>query len=189
MIYGKKTRLRRIERDDLSTFVCWFGDPEIRDFISINSPISMAQEEHWFQQQLQKKNDELFAIESHDGSENNVLIGVIGLHNIDWVHRHTELGVIIGEREYLSKGYGSDAIDMVLGFAFHELNLHRVSLLVLEDNARGIRAYEKCGFQLEGRMREAFFRKGRYQDQLQMAILDCEFDAKSRKMIDARTVG
>ncbi|MBN1936332.1 MAG: GNAT family N-acetyltransferase, partial [Anaerolineae bacterium] len=63
----------------------------------------------------------------------------------------------------------------LLGFGFHSLNLHRIFLRVHADNARGIRAYEKCGFQHEGCQREAVFKSGRYYDELRMAVLDHEF--------------
>ena len=179
MIYGEKIRLRRIEREDIATFVRWFGDPDVRNFLLINRPISKAEEERWFENQLQDESSELFAIESSDGQE-NVHIGNIGLHDINWLHRHAELGIVIGEKNYWSKGYGSDAVRTLLRFAFHEMNLHRVTLRVYEDNARGIRAYEKCGFEHEGRMREAIFRQGRYYDELRMGILDREFDAQSQ---------
>lgn len=176
MIYGQKTRLRRIEREDIPTFVRWFGDPDVRDFLLINRPISKAEEEKWFENQLQDDSSELFAIETNDQEATH--IGNIGLHDINWLHRHAELGIVIGEKAYWNKGYGSDAIRTLLGFAFHEMNLHRIYLRVYEDNARGIHAYEKCGFRHEGCMREAVFRKGRYYNELRMGILDYEFVAE-----------
>lgn len=171
MFYGEKTRLRRVEREDIPTFVRWFNDPEVREFLATNRPISTAEEEKWFERQLEDTGSELFAIETADGCH----IGSIGLHNINWRDRHAELGIVIGEKEYWGRGYGSDAVRTMLRFAFESLNLHRVSLRVFEDNARGLRAYEKCGFQHEGRMREAVFRKGRYYDELRMGILRREF--------------
>jgi RimJ/RimL family protein N-acetyltransferase len=175
MIEGLKTHLRRIERTDIPTFVRWFSDPEVREFLLINRPISIAEEELWFERQLKDQDSELFAIETHDGRH----IGNIGLHSLDWVHRSAELGIVIGERECWGQGYGSDAIRTLLRFAFDELNLHRVYLKVYEDNTRGIRAYEKCGFQCEGRLREAVYRKGRYYDELILSVLRHEFcDAK-----------
>jgi UDP-4-amino-4,6-dideoxy-N-acetyl-beta-L-altrosamine N-acetyltransferase len=172
MIYGEKVRLRRVEREDIPTFVRWFNDPEVREFLVMDRPLSMAEEERWFEGQLEDQNSELFAIETADG----VHIGNIGLHNVNWQHRRAELGIIIGEKEYWGQGYGSDAVRTALRFAFETMNLHRVSLRVYEDNARGIRAYEKCGFQHEGRAREAIFRQGRYYDELRMGILRREFE-------------
>jgi diamine N-acetyltransferase len=172
MICGTKTRLRRIEREDIPTFVRWFSDPDVREFLLLNRPISVAEEERWFEAQLQATDSEIFAIETNDG----VHIGNIGLHDINWTHRRAEMGIVIGERTFWGKGYGSDAIDVLLRFAFHELNLHRVSLKVYEDNARAIRAYEKCGFKHEGRLREAIYRKGSYYGEMVMGILRPEFD-------------
>jgi len=170
MIYGTLTRLRRIERDDIPTFVRWFADPEVREFLLLNRPISIAEEEQWFVQQLQSQNAELFAIETNDG----IHIGNIGLHDINWLHRSAEMGIVIGHKQYWGKGYGSDAIRTLLRFAFDEMNLHRVQLTVYEDNARAIRAYEKCGFRHEGRLRDAVYRKGRYYDMLLMSVLSGE---------------
>jgi RimJ/RimL family protein N-acetyltransferase len=173
MIYGTKTRLRRIEREDIPTFVRWFNDPDVREFLMVSSPISHAQEAQWFERKLQEEGSEIFAIETLDGTH----IGNIELFGHNAVHRHAELGIVIGEKEYWGQGYGSDAICTLLRFAFEEMNLHRVFLRVYPDNARGIRAYEKCGFRHEGRLREASYRKGRYWDELLMGILSDEFRA------------
>ena len=172
MIYGKKIRLRRVEREDIPTFVRWFNDPEVREFLLMYRPISTAEEERWFEKQLDDKGSELFAIETNDG----VHIGNIGLHNINWRDRHAELGIVIGEKEYWNQGYGSDAIRTLLRFAFEDVNLHRVFLRVRDDNARGIRAYEKCGFQHEGRLRECIYSNGRYYDEMRMSVLSREFE-------------
>jgi UDP-4-amino-4,6-dideoxy-N-acetyl-beta-L-altrosamine N-acetyltransferase len=172
MIYGLKTRLRRIERADIPTFVRWFGDPKVRQFLMLNRPISVAEEERWFESQLVDPGTELFAIETAEG----VHIGNIGLHDIDWLHRRAELGIVIGEREFWNQGYGSDAVRTLLGFAFREMNLHRVHLRVFEDNVRALRVYEKCGFQHEGCLRQAVYRQGRYCDEYLMGILSHEFE-------------
>jgi len=172
MIYGQKTRLRRVERDDIPTFVRWFTDPEVREFLTIYQPFSTAEEEKWFEAQLDDRDSEMFAIETADG----VHIGNIALHNVNWQYRHAGLGIVIGEKEYWGKGYGSDAVRTLVRFAFQEMNMHRVFLRVRDDNARGIRAYEKCGFQHEGRLREAIYSNGRYYDELWMGILGQEFN-------------
>jgi UDP-4-amino-4,6-dideoxy-N-acetyl-beta-L-altrosamine N-acetyltransferase len=176
MIYGSMTRLRRIERQDIPTFVRWFGDPEVREFLMINRPISTAEEEKWFERKLEEEDSEIFAIETTDGTH----IGNIELMDVDLRHRHAELGIVIGEKAYWGKGYGSDAIRALLAFGFEEMNLHRVFLRVYEDNARAIRAYEKCGFRQEGCLREASFRKGKYWDELVMGMLSHEFGATAR---------
>ncbi|MFZ5918190.1 MAG: GNAT family N-acetyltransferase [Chloroflexota bacterium] len=172
MIYGEKTRLRHIEREDIPTFVRWFNDPEVREYLAIFRPMSRAEEEKWFERHLGDADSEIFAIETQEG----VHIGNIGLHDTHWQYRLVEMGIVIGEKEYWGKGYGSDAIRTLLRFVFGEMNLHRVALRVRADNARAIRAYEKCGFQHEGIKREAIFANGRYYDELHLGILDREFE-------------
>jgi RimJ/RimL family protein N-acetyltransferase len=174
MIVGERVRLRPIEREDLPRYVRWFSDPEVRRHLLLYLPFSLAQEERWFENllnRLEKGDDVLLAIETADG----VHIGNIGLHSIDWKNRSTELGIAIGEKEYWGQGYGTDAIRTLLGLAFEEMNLHRVFLRVDIDNERGIRCYEKCGFHRDGTLREAIFREGQYHDQLMMSVLVSEY--------------
>lgn len=176
MIVGEKVRLRPIERDDLPRYVEWFADPEVRRHLALYLPFSLAQEERWFEnllERLERREDVVLAIETAEG----VHIGNVGLHRIGWRNRNAELGIAIGERSYWNQGYGTDAIRTLLGLAFREMNLHRVFLRVDADNARGIRCYEKAGFRREGVLREAVFKEGAYHNQYIMSILQSEFEA------------
>ena len=99
------------------------------------------------------------------------LIGEIGLDVINWSGRDAFVGLGIGETEYWSKGYGTDVMNILLRFAFTEINLRRVTLGVFEYNPRAIRSYEKAGFRHEGRLRRLLNREGRRWDNLFMGIL------------------
>ncbi|MBC7262948.1 MAG: GNAT family N-acetyltransferase [Chloroflexi bacterium] len=171
MIVGKKVRLRAIERSDIPTFVRWFNDREVTRYLNRHEPMSMAEEERWFERQVEHPDGIIYAIETMDG----IHIGNIGLHGINWKNRSATLGIIIGEKDYWGQGYGSDAIRTLLSVAFEEMNLNRVELVAFDFNARAIRCYEKCGFTVEGREREVLFREGKYHDQLRMSILQREF--------------
>jgi RimJ/RimL family protein N-acetyltransferase len=173
-IVGKKTRLRAIERSDIPTFVHWLNDPEVTQYLAMYMPMSQAQEERWFEAQLEKRDGFILGIETFDGK----LIGNLGLVNVDWKNSQALLGIVIGEKEYWNHGYGADAITALLGFAFKQMNLHRVHLATYEYNERAIKCYQKCGFKLEGRMRQAHFHGGRYHDELVMGILREEFLGK-----------
>jgi diamine N-acetyltransferase len=176
MIVGNTVSLRPIERDDLPRYVAWFADPDVRRHLTVYLPFSLAQEERWFESllgRLERQEDVLLAIETADGTH----IGSLGLHAINWKDRSAELGIVIGDKAYWGQGYGTDAIRVLLGLAFGEMNLHRVFLRVDADNARGIRCYEKSGFQREGVSRHAVFREGAYHDQVVMSILESEFEA------------
>jgi RimJ/RimL family protein N-acetyltransferase len=102
-------------------------------------------------------------------------IGEVELDGFNAVCAHAWLGIGIGERDYWGKGYGSEAVGLVLDFAFLWLNLHRVSLSVNEYNPRALRAYEKIGFKMEGTQRKALFRDGRRWDMIYMGILKDEW--------------
>jgi RimJ/RimL family protein N-acetyltransferase len=172
-ILGTRIQLRAIERSDIPTFVRWLNDPEVVANLLLYLPISQAQEEKWFEDYLRDTNRHIFGIETVDGE----LIGNVALEDINWKDRCAELGIVIGEKAHWDEGYGTDAVRTLLRFAFQEMNLHRVFLRVFEDNARAIRCYEKCGFQNEGRLRQAEFSRGCYRDELLMGILSSEFSA------------
>jgi diamine N-acetyltransferase len=170
-ILGRRIQLRAIERSDIPTFLRWLNDPEVIKNLLLYLPLSQAQEEQWFEDYLCDTSRHIFGIEKEDGK----LIGNVALEGINWKDRHAELGIVIGEKDCWDKGYGTDAVHALLGFAFREMNLHRVFLRVFEDNVRAIRCYEKCGFQHEGRLREAEFSAGCYRDELLMGVLRSEF--------------
>jgi len=177
MIYGERVRLRAIERSDIPTFVRWFNDPEVRRYLLMYAPMSATQEEKWFEdmlQRVQRREDFVFAVEARVGDE-WVHIGNTGLHRINWKDRCAAFGIALGEKAYWDQGYGTDATRTMLRFAFEELNLHRVELEVLEENARARRCYEKAGFRHEGTRRQAIFSEGRYHDAHLMSILREEF--------------
>jgi RimJ/RimL family protein N-acetyltransferase len=99
------------------------------------------------------------------------LIGKLNLDVVNWSGRDAFVGLGIGETDYWSKGYGTDVMNILLRFAFTEINLRRVTLTVFEYNPRAIRSYEKAGFRHEGRQRRLLNREGQRWDELFMGIL------------------
>ena len=172
--YGEKVRLRPIEREDLPRFVTWFSDQEVRRHLLVYTGFSLAHEERWFQEllgRMERQETLILVIETKSGTP----IGNIGLHDIDWKNRQAELGIVIGEKTHWGQGYGPAAIRTMLRLAFQEMNLHRVFLVVNADNQRGIRCYQKVGFQHEGTLRDATFKEGTYCDQYVMSVLATEY--------------
>jgi RimJ/RimL family protein N-acetyltransferase len=111
-------------------------------------------------------------------SPDGCCIGGIRLHQISQQDRRARLAVGIFDRRFWSHGYGSEAIHLLLGYAFSEMRLHRIGLRVLAYNTRAIRAYEKCGFVQEGVERESAFVNGAWHDDIMMSVLDFEFAAR-----------
>ena len=174
MIIGQRIRLRPVERDDLPRYVKWLSDPELRGYLSAHLPISQAQEERWFETNLNAGDTQAFAIDAQPvdaGIGPWVHIGGCSFVQIDWRSRHGELGIFIGARDYWGRGYGTDVVQTLAGWGFDTLNLNRIYLRVHSTNERAIRCYEKVGFQHEGRLRQHNFHAGAYRDTLYMGLL------------------
>ena len=108
------------------------------------------------------------------------LIGGIGLWLLPQTQGDVWLGIYIGERDYWSKGYGTDAMRLIVGYGFSELNLRRITLGLHAYNERALKSYQKVGFQLEGRMRGEGLRDGVRYDGLYMGILREEWLALNK---------
>ncbi len=177
MIEGDRIRFRGVEREDLAIFVEWLSDPEVRNGLSMHLPMSNAREENWFEDMLKRPIDEHPLLIEAQIEENWQRIGNLGLFSIDWRLGEAEVGIMIGAKEHWNKGYGTEAMLLLLRHAFETLNLHRVFLRVFENNLGAIRSYEKAGFVHEGRLRDANFQDGEYKDVLMMSILEPEWKA------------
>jgi diamine N-acetyltransferase len=175
MIVGKRVRLRGIEKTDLPRFVEWFNDPEVNRGLSLTTPGSTSQEEAWFDNLRNKPIEEHplgIEVQTPNGW---LLVGDLSLMNIDWKNRLAEVGIVIGEKRYWNQGYGHDAMVLILRHAFFSLGLNRVFLRVFETNPRAVHSYEKAGFILEGRMRQAQYQDGKFVDVLLMSVLHSEW--------------
>jgi diamine N-acetyltransferase len=176
MIYGDQIRLRHVEREDLPQFVMWMNDPEVRHGLALRFPLSMAEEENWFEAMLKRPIEERSLVIEVKQVDEWQMIGNSGFNNLDWINSSAELGIFIGDKTFWDKGYGTEVMGLLLHHGFSTLNLHRIYLRVYEDNPRAVRSYEKAGFVHEGRMRQAEFHDGRYHDVLFMSVLRPEWE-------------
>lgn len=175
MILGERIRLRAIERSDLPLFVAWLNDPDVREFLMLYSPLSIEQEERWFKDTLdQPPYNQPLAVEVRD-EDGWRTVGNCSFHIQDWRVRSAELGIFIGDKASWGKGYGTEVMRLLLEHGFMTLNLNRIYLRVYASNLRAIRAYEKAGFVHEGRMRQAEYRNGVFDDVLLMSVLRSEW--------------
>lgn len=179
MIVGERVRLRGVEKEDLEKFVVWLNDQEVRENLLIYHPWATWQEENWFQGLKDREPAELPLVIDVLTEDGWLLIGNSSFHKVDWRSRSAEVGIFIGDKKYWNKGYGSEAMQLILQFGFNRLNLNRIYLQVFETNPRAIRAYEKCGFVLEGRLRQDMFLDGRYIDVFIMSILRDEWKSST----------
>lgn len=169
---GERIAFRPLEIEDLESCQGWLNDPEVHQYLQRSRPLNRVEEREWLEKLHRNENDHLFGITLREGGR---LIGTCGLHRASLPHRSAELGIVIGEAEFQGKGYGREAIGLLLDYGFGTLNLNRIELRVYANNARGIRCYEACGFKREGVKREARWWDGRWWDILEYAILTREW--------------
>ena len=180
MIIGERVRLRAIEKEDLSAFVRWINDPEVRRNLKIIQPLSLGQEEKWYTDILSGPVEKHpLCIEVKQG-ENWVFVGNLGFLHINQHDRSAEVGILIGEKQFWNQGYGAEAMRLIVGHGFENLNLNRIYLHVYETNPRGKRSYEKVGFFVDGRLRQARFLEGKYVDVFIMSILKSEWESERK---------
>lgn len=168
-------RLRAVEEEDAQDYTRWFNDYEITRNLVSPRPYSLEDELAHIRR-IPESGNYVFGIEAIDGDK-SLHIGNCAIHKPDWRNRSADVGIVIGERTHLGRGYGTAAMKLLLEYGFGELNLHRVSLRVYDFNARARRSYEKCGFQLDGTLRDDLFRDGVYHDVHVMSILRSKWDA------------
>ena len=174
ILKGELVRLAALDHEELGkAYAVWNRDSELKRLMdsSAVSLYSSKIEVMFFEKMAEKESlaNHFFTIRALD---DNRLLGDIGLDVINnWGSREAFVGLEIGNRNDWGKGYGTDAMRIMLRFAFTEINLRRVTLNVFEYNPRGIRSYEKIGFQHEGRARGALLKDGQRWDMLYMGIL------------------
>jgi RimJ/RimL family protein N-acetyltransferase len=175
LLRGELVRLNVEDPETLARHVSqWSADSEYSRLLDWDPArrYSIKNSQKWFEKDYENENHYLFAIRT---LADDRIIGEIGLDGIRWTHGDCFVGIGLGDRECWGKGYGTDAMKIILRYAFTELNLQRVTLDVFEYNPRGMRSYEKAGFVLEGRQRGMLLREGRRWDVIYMGILKEEW--------------
>lgn len=170
-LVGERIYLSPRNVEDVEIFTEWLNDFYITDYTGRSyQTLTLQGEKAYLENEQNDKN--VFAIIDLQTDE---MIGTVGLHNIDHINRTATLGIFIGNKNYWSKGYGTEAIKLILDFGFNYLNLNNIHLDLMEFNVRALKCYEKCGFKEIGRRRKCKFINGKYYDSISMDILAEEF--------------
>ena len=163
---------RSIDEADIEKFTQWLNDFEVTDYTRRSGAIMSLEGERKYL--TDNSNPEAtFAIVT---LEEDKMIGTVGLEELNYVNRSAVLGIFIGDKEYRSKGYGTEAIRLLLDYGFNYMNLHSIKLNLMSANERAFKCYSKCGFKETGRIRENIFVNGKYYDTITMDILENEFN-------------
>ncbi len=173
MLRGEQVVLRPIQRDDLKRL---YELQQNVDLVVLGSgawfPFPLARMEERFDKHVAEEQT-WFAIEVE-----GVVIGTTGLQDIERRDGTASVGISITDPAYLGKGFGRDALMVLLEWGFRGQNFRRIWLDTLATNERAIRSYRACGFVEEGHLREHFYFDGAYVDSVVMGILRSEWEAQ-----------
>jgi len=173
-LQGEKVYLRPVEETDLPSCTRWINDPRVRQFLTTVSPRSLADEQVWLESMRESDSEIVLTIVRR---EDDLPIGNIGLHRIDQVNQYATFGILIGEIHCHQKGYGKEAVQLMLKHAFHALNLRRVKSSVLVPNKASIKLHKGAGFVQEGLRREQYYRDGQWVDEIIYGLLRSDWEA------------
>ncbi len=179
-IIGKKIYLRPLGADDLEKgYLGWINDPEVNKFLMAGSmPTSMQGLREYYEKVIRSKTDVMFAIVI---KKTDKYIGNIKIGDINWIDRRAHCGRLIGDKKSWGKGYGTEALMLVMDYAFNTLNLNRLYNTIIADNIAAIRSCEKLGMKKEGVFSQCRFIRGEYRDVVQVAITRERYNALRKK--------
>ncbi len=172
MYYGEKVCLRAYKEEDIPIATALVNDKELKKFLVTNIPFPMSpwEEETWVKSQKSTEAGNYnFAIED---IKTKKYIGGCGIQNVNWLARVATVGIMIGDKEYWGKGYGTDAMMVLTNFIFQDMNIHKIRLSTFSFNVRAKKCYEKCGFEVEGTLKDEIFKDGKYYDEIIMSVFN-----------------
>ncbi|MCD6181560.1 MAG: GNAT family N-acetyltransferase [Candidatus Cloacimonetes bacterium] len=173
-LVGEKVYLSPVTSRDATLYCQWLNNLEVaRNLVIFNKQIT-EEWERMILDDIQKNGGQMFAIIDRTREK---LIGNCSLFRINKDHRKCEIGIFIGEPENWGKGYGTEAMKLLVDYGFNILNMHNILLEVHSFNQRAISCYKKVGFREIGRRREALFFAGRSWDEILMDIIATEFES------------
>lgn len=171
-VEGKRVYLSPMCVDDAEKYTKWMNDFKVTDGLNgSKNLVTVEKEKEWIEENNKDGNFQ-FAIVKQ---ENDQLIGNCGLHNLDFINQVATVGIFIGDEENRSKGYGSEALELLIGFGFDYLNLNNIMLTVYSFNEGAIACYKKVGFKEFGIRRESYNIKNKRYDIVYMDMLKNEF--------------
>lgn len=166
---NKRVYLRAFEPDDYKTTIKWRKDDVIWDMLGGTKYfVSEAYEKQWIENTIFNSKDVKLAVCL---DENDKHIGNVYMTNINEINRSCVSHVLIGEKEYWGHGYAREALLLAIDYMFNERNIHRIQANVLVSNVASLKMHEKCGYKLEGTLREAVYKNGKYQDQWVLGLV------------------
>lgn len=161
--------LRGLREEDLNgRWFQWFNNPEITRFQNKGYIPNTPQAQKCYFDKIQTSNSDIIFAIIDDISDQHV--GNVGLHSIDWIHRTAVLGIVIGEKEFMGRGWGKQAWRAITEYAFNTINLHKVCATFFDGNDRSLKCALASGYEMEGRQKEQMYKNGAYVDLVWLGI-------------------
>jgi diamine N-acetyltransferase len=174
-IVGEKVALGPNRRDLIPLYHRWINDFEVLRTLHIPRPSTFEEIQAAYETQVAEERQRRVVYFTIYDRATLRPIGNTDLSDINYRDRRADFGIEIGEADYRGRGYGTEAVRLVLDYAFTALGLHNVALLTWEYNLAAQRAYTKAGFRETGRRRQAKFMGGKLWDMVSMDCLSTEF--------------
>lgn len=180
-IQGEEIYLAPVMEEDIESFVAFMNDLEMTLFTGTFSGVYGFEEERDY---FKPSHDKVQLVIHRQGTGKT--LGLVELMNLSHVNGSAEIGISLGLREFRDKGYGREALTLMIEFAFLGLNLSSLYLTCLDNNKRGLALYKSLGFKEAGRLRKHRYLGGQYRDLLYMDLLKEEFEpGQLKKQIDS----
>ena len=170
VIEGKRVCLCEIQLSDANRSYCkWMNDPKVNQYMESRFERWSVSKLRRYISDIKKNPDNIFLkIVSKNGNKHvgNIKIGPVNHH-----HGYADVGVIIGEKSFWGKGVATEAIKLVVNYAFNELDLHKLTAGAYEPNAGSVKAFKKAGFSIEGIRKKHYLCNGGYVDSVLLGIV------------------
>ena len=166
---GNKVAFRAFKSCDADYLKDWLNNDKINYYLEMGyRPYRDKEVRLFIDIALNSDTDIVFTILDKNNYE---IIGTCGLYNLDFVSKRGQLNIIIGNEQYLSNGYGTDSVKLLLKYGFKRLGLNSIQLGVNSENQRAIKSYKNAGFMVEGKRREFIYVNNKFNDMVFMSIL------------------
>lgn len=174
---SERIYLRQLQEEDLKgNYLNWLNDDEVCENNSHHVyPYNIESAKDYINYARNTRNDLILAICLNDNDKH---IGNISIQSINYPYRNGEFAILLGEKDYWNKGYSKESSIMIVKHAFDNINLHRIYCGTTSNNIGMQKLADSLGMKKEGVRRDAFFKKGKFQDIIEYGILRDEFYQK-----------
>lgn len=170
---GEDCALRPFREADLELWASWFNNQDTVQFMEQGFfPCTAEEQKKRLETMYDSRENLQLAIVTKDGER---LVGTVGLHGIDWIHRTADISVILGDASVRGKGIGREAVKLLIEHGFKKLGLHKLTAGMVASNEKSYQLFRSLGFKDEARFREQLFIQGRHQDLIKLGLLASEF--------------